>query len=1117
MSGRKSTAIAVIVCGLASAATAQTHDQIVESCRQSVGRPFVQSCMAGRKDMLEECRKKATPTVRACVIKEEQRIAARKPPPAAPKDKDEEAALKGASSGVAVGFVAPPRTIADITAILDSEKPDPAKIEQRKAAADSIPPKDGSKSALAQFYYQRGNARASLARNDEALADALKAWEVGQGAFEEQQDTRVIQLVGLQYLAAGRPKEAIDFWLKAVGIGDQPGRRGAMINAARGIAQAYVAIGDISQADAFARRVISRVQEARGSPHPKWREAYKTAGNSWESDSDLARALISEARGQYREAEAAYRRAEAFRRASINDVQRMRFPPPREQVIGSINVTRLSIARVSAKQGRLSEAEADARKALLGVLSGQGKYHPNSPNFIVGLAAILLEQGRYAESEKLTRSSIEIMSTIGVAEDSPVMVSTLSQLGNILTLQRKDADAMEVYAQLERAIAKWEPVRREAFLLNSSRIVALYSAGRIDAGIAAAEALVKRQVARVGEGHFDTASARGTLAIGYARAGRAADAIREFKLALPPIIAAARDNSDDDDSTSIAASGQMLQTIVEAYIGLLSRNRNRGGDVAIETFALADAVRGRSVQQALAASSARMTAKDAALAELVRNEQDTGKQIKALLGTLNNTLSMPAAERDEAGIRAINTTIVQLRANRQKARDEINRRFPTYADLVDPKPPTIEQIAATLRPDESLLSFYFGRDASFVWAVPKSGTVAFAALPATALDLETKVRRLREALEPQVAMISEIPPYDVALGHELYSLLLKPVEQGWKSSKNLVVVTNGALGLLPLPLLPTEHMEVDQGAPTFSGYTRVPWLARTHTVTMVPSAAALRTLRALPAGPASRGKLVAFGDPYFSETQATAEDKNEPIALASGDAAVTRGVPLKRRSSPQTQGVDSAELALLPRLPDTADELRAIALALDADPTTALHLGRAANEDTVRKLDLSRFKVVAFATHGLVPGELNGLTQPALALSAPNVAGVDGDGLLTMEEILALKLDADWVVLSACNTGAGSGAGAEAASGLGRAFFYAGTRAILVTNWSVHSQSARELVSDLFRRQASDPKLTRAGALQQAMNALIDGKGFTDEKGNTTFSYAHPLFWAPYTIIGDGS
>jgi len=121
-----------------------------------------------------------------------------------------------------------------------------------------------------------------------------------------------------------------------------------------------------------------------------------------------------------------------------------------------------------------------------------------------------------------------------------------------------------------------------------------------------------------------------------------------------------------------------------------------------------------------------------------------------------------------------------------------------------------------------------------------------------------------------------------------------------------------------------------------------------------------------------------------------------------------------------------------------------------------------------------------------------------------------------MEEILLLKLDADWVVLSACNTGAGAGAGAEAASGLGRAFFYAGTRAILVTNWSVHSASARELVTDLFRRQTADTKMTRGEALRQASMALIDSGGFKDDSGKMLFSYAHPLFWAPYTIIGDG-
>jgi CHAT domain-containing protein len=546
----------------------------------------------------------------------------------------------------------------------------------------------------------------------------------------------------------------------------------------------------------------------------------------------------------------------------------------------------------------------------------------------------------------------------------------------------------------------------------------------------------------------------------------------------------------------------------------LAKSAGKSNEFAVETFSLADAIRGRSVQQALAASSARMIAKDPALQELVRQEQDLAKQISGQLGTLNNALSLPSGDRDDKGIAAINAAIVKLRADREKARAEINRRFPSYADLVDPKPPTVEQIKATLRPGEALLSFYFGQDGSFVWAVPKDGAVAFAEVSSTALELEAKVRKLREALEPQAAMVIDIPAFDLALGYELYSTLLKPVESGWKSAKDLVVVTNGALGLLPLSLLPTAESKVDDGEPLFAAYRKVPWLARTHAVTMVPSVAALRTLRALPAGKPSRDKLIAFGDPLFSQKQA--DEAAQPVVVADAGALSTRGVRLIRRNSPQLEGVDSAELAMLPRLPDTADELKAIATALEADPSKVLNLGKEANEKKVKAMDLSGFKILAFATHGLVPGDLNGLRQPALALSSPDVSGTEGDGLLTMEEILSLKLDADWVVLSACNTATGAGAGAEAASGLGRAFFYAGTRALLVTNWSVHSASARELVSDIFRRQAQDPKITRGEALRQAMIALIDGDGFKDEKGKTLFSYAHPLFWAPYTIIGDG-
>lgn len=118
-----------------------------------------------------------------------------------------------------------------------------------------------------------------------------------------------------------------------------------------------------------------------------------------------------------------------------------------------------------------------------------------------------------------------------------------------------------------------------------------------------------------------------------------------------------------------------------------------------------------------------------------------------------------------------------------------------------------------------------------------------------------------------------------------------------------------------------------------------------------------------------------------------------------------------------------------------------------------------------------------FATQGLVSGDLDGLTQPAFALSNPAVVGGSGDGQLRMDDVLGLKLKADWVVLSACNTAAADGAGSEAVSGRGRAFFYAGTRALLATPWAVETESAQQLTTELFARQTKSPALSRAEAL----------------------------------------
>ena len=639
---------------LIHSASAATHEQIVERCRESA-RPQVHACMMGkrgtgdRESNLAACRASiGRPMVTACVLREEQLLAKGKPPPAAPKI-DTTIGLKGADSVPQV-FVPPPRTIADITAILDSEKPDPAKIAERKARADAAPPATTSPVKLAQFYYDRGTARAWLARSREALADGQQAITVGKGMLDYVLISDIQQLIGLQYQALGDPKQAISTFQATMRLAGPTLRRGITIDAMDQIATVLVSMGDVSQASSYAGRVETLVQEARGSLHPNWRKAYPLWGNLWESNVNSVRALIFEARGQYAEAEAAYRRSEAFCRAALSDLGKWPYPRPREVFLLNADSHRLSIARNEAKQGRLSEAEADARRALLEILSQEGKYNPVTPPFIIGLAGILVEQGRYQESERLARAALDVQRTLGIGDGTAQSASILSELGNILVLQHKNEDATDVYAQLDKAVAQWTPERRQAFV-NDSRIVSLYASGQIEAGVNAAEAFVKRQIARTGEKSFDTAAARGTLAVGYARAGRDADAIREFKTAMPIMMAAAHENSEEDDPTVVAARNVRLQRSVEFYIGVLART-NATNDVAIETFALADAVRGHAVQQALADSSARAVAKDPALAALVRTEQDRAKEINAQLGALNNLLALPTGERDEQRVHA---------------------------------------------------------------------------------------------------------------------------------------------------------------------------------------------------------------------------------------------------------------------------------------------------------------------------------------------------------------------------------------------------------------------------------------------------------------------------------
>jgi CHAT domain-containing protein len=1094
-----------------SQSSALELNQAIERCRASSGKPLYFACKQSGGTH-EACFEKARSVVQSCV--KSAMIAARPTAALFSAEKLSAPPVAGQKSGSAsasddvLSLVAPPRTTADISAILDQQKPDPTEVAKLAAVADAPVPAGLKGADLGEFYYKRAQARTLIGRSD-ALDDAELAVKNMSSADYKNSGSRYEQLLMRQLRDAGQYKRANALLAKQMATFASQSK-GKLFGLNYTLALGLIRNGDINAAESYVARNRALLTESR-----HW-SVFPIYGMAWQAIVEDGNARIEEARGRFSQAEAAYHKAAIFYTGALKTVSQWESKPAEGEMERFADWALALEGRSKVKQARVGEGESDVRRALLSRLSKSGKFHADTAGILAVFVYVIQEQGRYAEADRLQRNVIGIYQGLGYGVESAQMVNAQLFLAQILNLEGRYDESAKLYDQVEIWTKGWEPSRRDAISGGLARVAVMLSQGNADNAVEIAQRTYDRERQRSGEKSFNAALARGFHAVALARKGDNLESLKAFKECLPVLLSIS--GSDDDSGTTAAAREGRVRFVIESYLRLVSRNPSivPAGSIE-ETFGYADVLRGQSVQRALQASSARVAANDPALAQLVRTSQDIEKQIGAAVATLNNLLTLPTSERDDKVVASTQGEITRLQAARSQSLKEIAQRFPSYGDLVNPPPPSSADLQKRLSDDEALLSFYFGRFNSFVWVLRKSGPVQFARIDMTLGDINAKVTKLREALEPSAPMISDIPAFDLNLAYDLYTALLKPTEASWRPAKNLIVVTNGALGLLPLSLLPIEPAKVDPNdEPLFSSYRKVPWLARSHAVTLVPSISALLALRKLPVGVSSRQQLIGFGDPIFSKEQSD-ETTKEDNPIKTADASnVTRGVPLKRRNGPKLDGVDSVQLSQLPPLPDTAEELKSIALALKADPSKALNLGKDASERNVKSMDLSRVKIIAFATHGLVPGELDGLTQPALALTAPAVADSDGDGLLTMEEVLALKLNADWVVLSACNTGAGVVAGAEAASGLGRAFFYAGTRALLLTNWSVHSQSARELITDLFKRQAEDTKLTRGEALRQAMMALVDGPGYLGADGKTEFAYAHPLFWAPYSIVGDG-
>jgi CHAT domain-containing protein/tetratricopeptide (TPR) repeat protein len=1010
------------------------------------------------------------------------------------------------------GFVPPPRTIKDISELLEPTTDTRLKAARLRAESSALIPdsppayrvEDGKR------YHRRAQAARRIGRFQQAIDDFTRAAEFikpGQGVREPNPWQGDMGLGILRDLAeteavGGSYRRAIEHYERAIRAAWRS--RGWLFELLAGLAELYASTGDLGAAG----RTVGELRSLSVESHswgPRWPEVHA----SYESAVASGQATVLELRGRFTDAEVFWRQSIAVLAPHVVS----RPYPSLYWIQERFDARRARLATCLLRQGRLLEAETEARQSLRDRFSRGGLFAYDTTSLVVTLARILRAQGRYQEAELLARAAIRLYDEGGASPvSSPPVTAPRRELAALLVAQGRWEEALREYATVREQLQDdrlWERLIR----LDLGFSLGLLRTGRPEEAGHALEAALATAQETWGASHPGTAEARGLRAMARVALGDRSGALQDFSSAIPVLLD--RTAEVDDEETSRGERTQRRRWILTAYIDLVAG----AGDPAGEAFRLADVARGRVVQRAVDEAAARRAAKLPGLAELVRQEQDAAKQIGALHGLLTTAVG---GSESPGVVQDLRARISALQRARTALAQQIARDFPAYGQLVNPMPLSVEQVQRLLRPGEALIATLVAEDQTYVWAVPERGRPAVAVAPIGEPALTVTVQRLRQALEPRASTLGGIPPFDVREAHEVYRALLEPVRSGWEGAEHLLVVNDGPLGQLPFAVLPTAATSVVDRAPLFSGYRRVQWLVRRHAVTTLPSVSALATRRTLPAGIPGRRPFVGFGDPYFNAEQARADlEEGTPRRMAATGPAdvLERGSPLLLRGvlvSP-TAAVETSRIGMLPRLPDTADELRSMAEAMGADPDREVFLGLAANERAVKTGDLAKYRVVAFATHGLVPGDLDGLTQPALAFTAPEVARIDGDGLLTMEEILALRLDADWVVLSACNTANGAGTGAEALSGLARAFLYAGARTLMVTHWPVETTSARALTTDLFRRQATRPGLRRAQALQEAMNWLIDEGQVTDAGGDrVAFSYAHPIFWAPFAIVGDG-
>lgn len=931
-------------------------------------------------------------------------------------------------------------------------------------------------------------------RFDQAEAHYARALDIAERVLglNDGDTLRTINNLGVFYTQRGRYDEAELFLERAI-----EGRQRAFgaehpqtLTAMNNLATLYGMIGRVADAEPLLLQVLEARERVSGPDHPNTLGVINNLAFSYSRQ------------GRYAEAEPLYLRVlEASERTLGWD--------NRNTIISADN-----LAILYNRQQRYAEAEPLFLRVQDAATRTLGANHRTTLTSVNNLAAMYDSQRRYDEAEPLYVRAME-GSIEALGADHPGTLISMDNLASLYDNQRRYVESERLRLQVLEISERVLGPNHFDTLITVNNLAVLYDRqGRNEEADPLYARTLAGERALLGETHPSTIQTANDLTALRLELGDAIGALEPASLLLNGL----RRRRSETVSSSFgeaqlereeADQGETFALFADTvWAAGEATNRNLSGE-AFE--ALQDAMAG-TANRAIIRMAIRRFADEAGegLGALVRQREELSNR----WATNNESygLSMSDArsvgEQDRASAR---TERAEIEAAIELIDARLREEFPDYFALIRPEGLSVEETQAMLGPNEAILLTMPTDRGTHIMAISRE-SFGWAQSGWTIRQIEAAVRRLRWEVganveldpEEEAAWLAlETPgspfPFDRSTAFALYNAVVAPVAEALSGMDHVFVAAGGPLSGLPFSILVTEEPEGDDNDPAALRATR--WFADAHALTHIPSVQSLHLLRRFEQVRGRATGFAGFGDPVL-------DGQAQSRGLNRGARALDAATVLARSGG----GVANVRaLRSMARLPGTAVELENMRQALDA-PENSIWLAERATEAAVKEADLSTAGILAFATHGLMAGEISAFAEPGLVFTPPDTASELDDGYLAASEVSALRLNADWVILSACNTATGEGGGSQGLSGLARAFFYAGARNLLASYWPVNDDVAARLTVRTIALRQADDELSRARAFQQAMREVRD-----DASHDTAqTSWSHPAFWAPFTLIGDG-